>query len=75
MPQKIRSDAGQTVDLMFRPTEVFRNSSVVAECGGRELVRRKAMIYTPGEMAVISLKPEMIASATGDTIVVRMERN
>lgn len=75
VPQKIRSDAGQTVDLMFRPTEVFRNSSVVAECGGRELVRRKAMIYTPGEMAVISLKPEMIASAAGDTIVVRMERN
>ena len=75
VPQQIRSDTDQPVDLMFRPSAVFRNSSVVVESGGQELVRRKAMIFTPGEMALVTLQPEMLKTVDSGTITVRIERN
>ena len=75
VPQHISTETDQPVDLMFRPSAVFRNSSVVVECGGRELIRKKAMIYTPGEMALVTLKPEMLRDLAADTLTVRMERN
>ena len=74
VPQMISADADQTIDLMFRPSDVFRNSAVVVECGGLELVRRKALIFTPGEMALVSLKPEMLKNLPEDSITVRIER-
>ena len=75
VPQQIRSDTYQPVDLMFRPSAVFRNSSVVVESGARELVRKKAMIFTPGEMALVTLRPEMLKNIGSDSITVRIERN
>jgi sarcosine oxidase subunit alpha len=75
VPQKIHRDADQEIQLMFRPTQVFRNSSAVIECDGQILSRKKAMIFTPGEMANIVLKPEMLNHVNGDSITVRMERN
>lgn len=75
VPQKIHRDADQEIQLMFRPTQVFRNSSAVIECNGQILFRKKAMIFTPGEMANIVLKPEMLNHVNGDSITVRMERN
>jgi sarcosine oxidase subunit alpha len=74
VPQKIRRAAEGPVDLMFRPTTVWRNSAAVVECGGKEILRKKAMIYTPGEMALVTLKPEHLRQLAGDTLVVRMER-
>jgi hypothetical protein len=73
VPQQIRSDTDQPVDLMFRPSAVFRNSAAVVECGGKELVRKKSMILTPGEMALVTLKPEMLENLPGDSITVRIE--
>jgi len=75
VPQKIHRDADQEIQLMFRPTQVFRNSSAVIECDGQILSRKKAMIFTPGEMANIVLKTEMLNHVNGDSITVRMERN
>ena len=73
VPQLIRSDTDQPVDLMFRPSAVFRNSAAVVECGGKELIRKKAMIFTPGEMALVTLKPEMLKDLPADSITVRIE--
>ena len=75
VPQKIRVPADRPVDLMFRPAAVYRNSAAVVECGGKELCRKKAMIFTPGEMALVTLKPEMLRDLSGDTLTVRIERN
>ena len=60
---------------MFRPAAVYRNSAAVVECGGKELCRKKAMIFTPGEMALVTLKPEQLRGLPGDTLTVRIERN
>ena len=75
VPQQIRSDTDQPVDLMFRPSAVFRNSSVGVESGAQELIRKKAMIFTPGEMALVTLRPEMLKNIGSDSITVRIERN
>ena len=75
VPQQIRSDTDQPVDLMFRPSAVFRNSSVVVESGAQELIRKKAMSFTPGEMALVTLRPEMLKNIGSDSITVRIERN
>ena len=75
VPQKIRVPADRPVDLMFRPAAVYRNSAAVVECGGKELCRKKAMIFTPGEMALVTLKPEQLRGLPGDTLTVRIERN
>ena len=72
VPQRIHTDRKEPVDLMFRPSAVFRNASAVVSCGDREILRKKAMIYTPGEMAVLTLTPDQLSSIQGD-LTVRIE--
>ena len=74
VPQKIRRAANHPVDLMFRPADVYRNSAAVVECNGKEILRKKALIFTPGEMALITLKPEHLQCLNGNSITIRMER-
>ena len=73
VPQRICRNCTEDVDLMFRPDAVYRNASVVAESDGRVVSRKKSMIFTPGEMAVLTLKAQDISSVSGDTITVRIE--
>ena len=73
VPQKIRRDADEDIDLMFRPSAVFRNASAVAESNGQVISRKKAMIFTPGEMAVLTLKAQDIALIPGETLTVRID--
>ena len=73
VPQFIRKGVNESVDLMFRPSGVFRNATCVVKCGEREIARKKAMIFTPGEMAVVKLKPEIVAGLDG-TVTVSIER-
>ncbi|MCR5296688.1 MAG: NAD(P)/FAD-dependent oxidoreductase [Clostridiales bacterium] len=75
VPQSIRKGAAGPVDLMFRPSGVFRNASAVVENDGREILRKKAMIFTPGEMSVVTLKEENIRSLTSGKLTVRIERS
>ena len=75
VPQKISVGTDRPVSLMFRPSAVYRNSVAVAECGGRELCRKKAMIFTPGEMALLTLDPAALRDLPSDTISVRIVRS
>lgn len=75
VPQKISKTPAHPVSLMFRPSAVYRNCAAVVTCGDTELCRKKAMIFTPGEMAVITLTPEMLKYVSGDSLIVRIERN
>ena len=74
VPQFIRKGVNESVDLMFRPSGVFRNATCVVKCGEREIARKKAMIFTPGEMAVVKLKPEIVAGLD-ETVTVSIERS
>ena len=73
VPQKIRRGSDGDVSLMFRPSAVFRNAAAVVKCGGREILRKKAMIYTPGEMAVLTLKGDIVKNLPAEPITVEME--
>ncbi len=74
VPQKIQKNPSAPVDIMFRPAAVYRNTSAVVSCGGKELFRRKAMIFTPGEMAAYTLKPEILKDLPeGEAITVSIE--
>lgn len=77
VPQRIHlsGEASQSVDLMFRPSGVFKNATVVVRSGDKEIARKKAPIFTPGEMAQVTLKPEVVAALDGADITVTMERN
>lgn len=75
VPQKIRRSAEGTVDFMFRPAAVYRNASAVIRCGEKELLRRKAMIFTPGEMAAYTIKSEELKDLPeGEPITVEIEQ-
>ena len=75
VPQLIHPNPDSPVTFMFRPSNVFRNSSVVITCGERELLRRKAMIFTPGEMAAYTLPGESLKDLdVSQPIVVRIEK-
>lgn len=77
VPQRIRlhGDESREVELMFRPSGVFKNASAVVRSGEKEIARKRASIFTPGEMAVIPLKGEVLAALDGADITVSMERN
>ena len=73
VPQYIRKGVEEGVDLMFRPSGVFRNATCVVRSGDKEIARKKAMIFTLGEMAVVKLKPEIVAGLE-ETVTVSIER-
>lgn len=76
VPQRIRlTGEEREVELMFRSSGVFRNASAVVRSGEKEIARKRAPIFTPGEMAVIPLKGEVVAALDGADITVSMERN
>ncbi len=75
VPQKIHIHPAGPVDIMFRPAAVYRNASAVITCGEKELFRRKAMIFTPGEMAAYTLKQELFSDLPeNQPLVVRIEK-
>ncbi len=49
-----------TIDLMFRPVDVFRNQYLVVRADDKVLSCKKHMILTPGEMAVAPLNEKML---------------
>ena len=64
VPQCVHVGSSQPVNLMFRPGGVFKGKACVVRSGGRELSRKRSLVFTPGEMAVITLKPEMLRDVT-----------
>ena len=72
VPQRLHTDTDVT--LMFRPAAVVRNATAVVSADGRVLARKRAMIFTPGEMVALPVKREQLAGVTGD-ITVSLEVN
>lgn len=75
VPQKILRNTDKPINLMFRPDSVYRNCTAVVEASNDVLCRKKSLIFTPGEMAVMTVQPDMIRHLNGDTLTVRIERN
>ena len=73
VPQRIHPGSG-AVSLMFRPTRVFERSTVVVRCGEEVIARKRAPIFTPGEMVVVRLDGAKTA-ALGSDVTVSMEEN
>ena len=73
VPQRLHVGQERSVDLMFRPSNVYRSTSVVVKSGDKEIARKKAPIFTPGEMAVVTLPAATVQALGTDDITVSIE--
>ena len=73
VPQKLHLNCPKA-SLMFRPTGVFENASLVVTSGDKEIMRMKKRILTPGEMVVLPLPEKMMQQLTEDDLSVRVEK-
>ena len=69
VPQTIRKTTIDAVELMFRPSGVYRNAVCYVNCSDKVIAKKKAPIFTPGEMAVVKLSAEAISQIDGDLTV------
>jgi hypothetical protein len=74
VPQQLLIPEGEAepVQIMFRPAGVYENANVVVRAGERELLRQRKRIFTPGEMAELTLKPDKICQIESDTVTVEI---
>ena len=72
VPQRVHPDTDANLRIMFRPDAVYKNAAVIVTSGEKEIARKRALIFTPGEMAVIDVKPAALAGLT-EPISVRIE--
>ncbi len=77
VPQRIHlaGEKATSVDLMFRPSGVFRKATCIVRNGDKEIARKRAPIFTPGEMAVVTLKADVVAALDNADITVTIERS
>lgn len=73
VPQSIRVGKARSVELMFRPAGVYRKAAAVVACGGREILRKRAPIFTPGEMASLTLPAQAVGALEREAVVVSIE--
>ncbi|MDD3410515.1 MAG: hypothetical protein PHY12_06865, partial [Eubacteriales bacterium] len=77
VPQKIHLPAeGETpepLQIMFRPSGVFENAYLRILDGETEIYKAKKRIMTPGEMAEVVLKPEVLQKLSGSDLNVRID--
>jgi len=64
-PQKIKDK----VIIRFRVDGVYKNSALTAKIDGREILRRKKNIFTPGEMEQIILTAKQLEENAGATVI------
>ena len=60
------------VNLMFRPSGVFEKAQAIVTQGDTVLVKKRAQIFTPGEMVVIPLDTTKLAGE--DPVKVSIEK-
>ena len=67
VPQKLLIPDGdaENVQIMFRPSGVYENAYIRVMDGEKELIKQKKRILTPGEMAELILKPEVVKGLSG----------
>lgn len=69
VPQKIRKGVQEPVELQFRPAKVYRNGVCIVKSGETVITRKKAAIFTPGEMVTVKLPREAVMKIDGDITV------
>lgn len=76
VPQKllVPDDDAQNVQIMFRPAGVYKAATLRVLDGETEILRQKKPIFTPGEMAEIVLKPEMIKALSSADLTVQIDQ-
>ena len=72
VPQKLLIPDGdaENVQIMFRPSDVYENAYIRVMDGEKELIKQKKRILTPGEMAELILKPEVVKGLSGADVTV-----
>ena len=55
------SASDESIVFSFRPTGVYRNATLIAELDGVEVFRKKALIFTPGEMQRIKIRRKLFS--------------
>ena len=72
VPQKLLIPDGdaENVQIMFRPSGVYKNAYIRVMDGEKELIKQKKRILTPGEMAELILKPEVVKGLSGADVTV-----
>ena len=72
VPQKLLIPDGEveSVQIMFRPAGVYENAYIRVTDGEKELIKQKKRILTPGEMAELILKPEVVKGLSGADVTV-----
>ena len=72
VPQKLLIPDGEveSVQIMFRPAGVYENAYIRVMDGEKELIKQKKRILTPGEMAELILKPEVVKGLSGADVTV-----
>ena len=77
VPQKLRipaaGESSTEIQLMFRPTRVMENATIRVLDGETEVLKVKRRIVTPGEMAELTLKPEVLQKLSGKALRVIAE--
>ena len=65
VPQFVRrGTAKKEISFMFRPRNRFRDAVITASSGSDELIRKKAIALTPGEMCRVTIPAEKLAKAS-----------
>ena len=73
VPQHLDSTESDTnTSIMFRPTDVYRNVSIVVYSNNERIKAQKKKVVRPGEMQVIELKPEELAKVK-DNLTIAIE--
>ena len=72
VPQKLLIPDGdaENVQIMFRPSGVYENAYIRVMDGEKELIKQKKRILTPGEMAELILKPEVVKGLSSADVTV-----
>jgi thioredoxin reductase len=63
VPHKIGADSSEDIDIYFRVTDIIKPAQITVESDGIQLMKKKKMIATPGEMEKITLKNDDLKKA------------
>lgn len=59
VPQLMKQGFSQDeLTLSFRPDSIYRKADIVVSFAGKQLVKQRKQIMTPGEMAAVIVRPE-----------------